>query len=235
MNFAEAIVQPSENKFLAVLSNEPKTSYGHLRGYKDNFLTHPQTERYWDKQFPIVFLEVPFTFCHQLKQPFVYMKNAPTIFSSVDKIQKLPIISDSKWLAVVETAYDNKGKVVVFSDEEQKRFVGIEEFDFINKNTFFRIPYPQRQNAICLEWPPKNSWDCPANVTRGDEAVLKDVGLLTNIFCQKGMDFLDSLEKVNAAIPQLETDIGRGIAQSIIELLEKKVIQLEFPDNVPIK
>lgn len=223
-NFARALLGSNKAK-IALITLKDSRSDKDLSPEELSFFYHPKCKKYLRKPYFIYNnITVMASFCEKLKTN-IFLKIDQTCLGPVDKFQPILIAESSIWLVLLNSMYEENGKIKAEDMEDLK---GIDEFDFINRDTFYKISMPEAQNAVCLKWVNVNNFPKPLNYTYSEMVLIEDIKILSNIFYESNISPINAIEKVNGAISKLKTGLGVKIAKQIVLILEDKIIKEEF-------
>ncbi len=229
-NFANALLGESKAK-IALITLKDSRSDKDLSPEQLSFFYHPKCKKFLREPYFIYNnISVITSFCEKLKTN-IFLKIDQTCFGPVDKGQPILIAKSSIWLVLLNSMYEENGKIKA---EDMENLKGIEEFDFINRDTFYKISMPEAQNAVCLKWVNVDNFPKPLSYTYSEMLLVEDIKILSNIFCGNNISPISAIEKVNGVISKLKTDLGVKIAKQIVSISEDKIIKEEFkPKGTP--
>lgn len=224
-NFAHALLGSNKTKIALITSKIPRSdkdlSPEHL-----SFISNPKCKKFKSPYTSIrTDIYIIDSFCEKLKTNIFLKRDKLPFFTRVDKIQPVFIVENSIWLLLLSSMYDESGKI---KQEETEGLKGIEEFGFINRDNFYRIPIPEIQNAVCLKWINRKDFPSSSLYVCSEMSLVEDIKILSNIFCGNNISPLSAIEKVNSVIPKLKTGLGVKIAKQIVSISEDKIIKEEF-------
>ena len=223
-NFAHALLGSNKTKIALITSKIPRSDKD-LSPEQLSFFSHPKCKKFLREPYLIYNnISVMTSFCEKLKTN-IFLKIDQTCFGSFDKVQPILIAENSIWLVLLNSMYEENGKIKAEYMEDLK---GIEEFDFINRDTFYKISMPETQNAVCLKWVNVDNFPKPLSYMYSEMSFVEDIKILSNIFCGNNISPLSAIEKVNGVIPKLKTGLGVKIAKQIVSISEDKIIKEEF-------
>jgi len=215
-NFARVLLGDEPTKHIAIVSPKTYLSSREVPPSKYEFRKSKQYAKFQTKSYPLTYCEVVNSFCASSDSLiFIVFKPSGLGFES------LPVVRDSIWILILESVFDNNGNVVL-KNVTYKNLNGIQEFEFINKETLFQIAEPQKANGFCLQWDTR-LFKLSKNVVRAPDDLTGDIKLLSSLFCgqkyepQKGMDIIYRNLKL------LNSEAGKQIAQKMIEILKDKI------------
>lgn len=100
-----------------------------------------------------------------------------------------------------------------------------EKFAFLKPSNFFYLAPWNSENHFSIVWNVNGPKDIkPKSIIQGSDHMLQDIKKLSEIFCGKSIEFIDGIDRIQSTIPSLHSEMGRLIAQKMIEILEQKVI-----------
>lgn len=225
INFANAILFPSNEAFVAIVSDY---DYKDKKIESKNLAHKHSNAKYFFRIGRMIFpFKVYTSFCKQTDViMYIHSERHHAENGGIDSI---PLVAAKRWILVMSSIYDASGNLAPLDEYEKKQFSGIEEFKFINKETFFRVNRPQMDNAILLEWSEHTNFQPPEDIIKGNDTLIEDIQKLSALFCGKKFEFLDGIENVQKVLPSMQTEMGKHIAEAMIKVLEEKVIKAEFP------
>jgi hypothetical protein len=226
-NFALALLNPNDATIALITSDIP-TNQKDLSPERLELFTNPKCSKFFEKRYPIdANVCVIASYCKKLAKN-IFLKKENVGFSTFEKIEPVNIRQNSVWLVILKSMYDEKG---ILDPELSHDLNGIEEFEFVNRNTFFRIPASESKNSICLKWDNSDNYPLPNRILTSEMRLTEDIKILSEIFCGNNINLMMAIEKINNEKSNLITLIGKKIAVQLLIMLENEIIKTEFKPN----
>lgn len=226
-NFAMALLNQNDATIALITSDVP-TNQKDLSPARLELFTNPMCSKFLKKRYPIdANVCVIASYCKKLAKN-IFLKKENVGFSTFEKIEPINIRQNSIWLVILKSMYNKEG---ILDSELSHDLNGIEEFEFVNRNTFFKIPASESKNSICLKWDNSDNYPLPNRILTSEMRLTEDIKILSKIFCGNNVNMMMAIEKINDEKSNLITLIGKKIAAQLLIILENEIIRTEFKPN----
>lgn len=138
----------------------------------------------------------------------IFFEKGKVGFSKFEKIEPVNIRQNSIWLVIFKSMYD---KEKIFDPELSHDLNGIEDFDFINRKTSFRIPTSESKKILfCLKWDNSDNYTLPDRILTSEMSQTKDIKTLSEILCGDNINLITAIEKLITKNQNTSTYYIRG-------------------------
>ena len=233
-NFAAALIDSpnKDGQFIALVEKWDLDEILEKEGRNGNY-SLKESNNFSLDYYAYTFIHVLWSSCNRADN-LIVIKNGYSSFSHTDPGPYYAFRGNLD-LLILNSILDEDHKLLSTVPDFRIRAMELDrmtKIDFLTPRNVFYLIARNSQNYINIKWAPYGLGKGelkPAAVLQAPEGFIDELKKLSAIFCSEQLDPFAALESVKTLLPSIQTDLGKQIAAKVLDLLEKKIIETEFP------